>query len=67
MLLASSLRMRDERGLPRRDRALLAPMIRRSDSVAATEIRDLVGLRQIERLAKVARMRDFQLASCSRR
>ena len=60
MLLASFLRMRDERGLPRRDRALLAPMIRRSDSVAATEVRDLVGRRRIERLARVAGMRAFR-------
>ena len=60
MLLASFLRMRDDRGLSRRDRALLAPMIRRSDSVAATEVRDLVGRRRIERLARVAGMRDFR-------
>jgi beta-lactamase class A len=59
MLLASFLRTRDHRGIPRRERALLAPMIRRSDSVAATEIRDLVGRRRIERLARVAGMRDF--------
>jgi Beta-lactamase enzyme family len=59
MLLASFLRMRDGRGLSRRDKALLAPMIRRSDSVAATEVRDLVGRRRIERLARVAGMRDF--------
>jgi hypothetical protein len=60
MLLASFLRMRDGRGLSRRDRDLLAPMIRRSDSVAATEVRDLVGRRRIERLAQVAGMRDFR-------
>jgi Beta-lactamase enzyme family len=60
MLLASFLRMRDGRGLSRRDRGLLAPMIRRSDSVAATEVRDLVGRRRIERLARVAGMRDFR-------
>jgi hypothetical protein len=59
MLLASFLRMRDGRGLSARDRALLAPMIRRSDSVAATTVRDIVGRRRIERLARVARMRDF--------
>jgi beta-lactamase class A len=60
MLLASFLRMRDGRGLSRSDRALLAPMIRSSDSVAATTVRDLVGRRRIERLARVAGMRDFQ-------
>jgi Beta-lactamase enzyme family len=60
MLLASFLRMRDGRGLSARDRGLLAPMIRRSDSVAATEVRDLVGRRRIERLARVVGMRDFR-------
>jgi beta-lactamase class A len=60
MLLASFLRMRDGRGISARDRALLGPMIRRSDSVAATEVRDLVGRRRIERLARVAGMRDFR-------
>jgi hypothetical protein len=59
MLLASFLRMRDGRGLSAGDRALLAPMIRRSDSVAATTVRNLVGRRRIERLARVAGMRDF--------
>jgi beta-lactamase class A len=62
MLLASFLRMRDGRGISARDRGLLGPMIRRSDSVAATEVRDLVGRRRIERLARVARMRDFRYA-----
>jgi hypothetical protein len=60
MLLASFLRMRDGRGLSARDRGLLGPMIRRSDSVAATEVRDLVGKGRIERLARVAGMRDFR-------
>jgi hypothetical protein len=60
MLLASFLRMRDGRGLSARDRALLGPMIRSSDSVAATTVRDIVGRRRIERLARVAGMRDFR-------
>jgi hypothetical protein len=60
MLLASFLRMRDGRGLSERDRALLGPMIRRSDSVAATTVRDLVGRGRIERLARRAGMRDFR-------
>ncbi len=60
MLLASFLGMRDGQGLSPRDRALLGPMIRVSDSVAATEVRDLVGRRRIERLARVAGMRDFR-------
>jgi hypothetical protein len=59
MLLASFLRMRDGRGLSARDRGLLAPMIRRSDSVAATTVRDIVGRGRIERLARAAGMRDF--------
>jgi hypothetical protein len=60
MLLASFLRMREGRGLSARDRALLAPMIRRSDSVAATTVRDIVGRKRIERLARAAGMRDFR-------
>jgi len=60
MLLVSYLRKRHGDGLSDRDRALLAPMIRRSDNVAATEVRDVVGRRRIERLARVAGMRDFR-------
>ncbi len=60
MLLAALLRKRDDSGLSSRDRALLGPMIRRSDSVAATVVRDMVGRRRIERLARVAGMRDFR-------
>jgi hypothetical protein len=60
MLLAAYLRMRDRHSLSTRDRALLAPMIRRSDSVAATEVRNIVGRRRIEHLARRARMRDFR-------
>jgi len=60
MLLTSFLRMRHDRGLSRKDRDLLAPMIRRSDSTAATTVRDIVGRRRIERLARVAGMRDFR-------
>ncbi len=59
MLLASFLRMRDHHALSHADRALLAPMIRRSDRVAATTVRNLVGRRRIERLARLAGMRDF--------
>jgi len=59
MLLASLLRKRGDHRLSRRDRHLLAPMIRRSDNVAATEVRDMVGSRRIRRLARVAGMRDF--------
>ena len=59
MLLVAYLRKRDGHRLSRGDRDLLAPMIRRSDNVAATEIRDRVGRVRIERLARVAEMRDF--------
>lgn len=60
MLLAGLLRKRADSGLSRRDRQLLTPMIRRSDNVAATTVRDMVGPRRIRRLARVAGMRDFQ-------
>ncbi len=60
MLLVALLRKRHDAGLSNRDRALLGPMIRRSDNVAASTIRDLVGPRRIKRLARVARMRDFR-------
>ncbi|MGN6814665.1 MAG: serine hydrolase [Solirubrobacterales bacterium] len=60
MLLAALLRKRGDRPLSRRDRRLLAPMIRRSDNVAATIVRDMVGPRRIRRLARVAGMRDFE-------
>jgi beta-lactamase class A len=60
MLLAAFLRMRDHRGLSSHDRALLAPMIRRSDSVAATEVRDIVGRARVERVARASGMRDFR-------
>ncbi|HVO55975.1 MAG TPA: serine hydrolase [Solirubrobacterales bacterium] len=59
MLLAALLRKRHDSGLSPTDRALLGPMIRRSDSVAATTVRNIVGRRRIERLARVAGMRDF--------
>jgi hypothetical protein len=60
MLLAAFLRKRNHHGLSRHDRRLLAPMIRRSDSVAATVVRNVVGVRRIDRLARVAGMRDFR-------
>jgi len=60
MLLVAFLRMRHDSGLSSRDRTLLAPMIRRSDSVAATEVRDIVGRGRIERVAHLAGMRDFR-------
>jgi beta-lactamase class A len=59
MLLASLLRKRNRHPLRRSDRRLLAPMIRWSDSVTATTVRNMVGVRRIRRLARVAEMRDF--------
>jgi hypothetical protein len=59
MLLVSLLRKRADHPLSRRDGRLLAPMVRRSDNTAATEVRDMVGPRRIRRLARVAGMRDF--------
>lgn len=65
MLMVTYLRreaVRD-RDLAGADRDLLAPMIRWSDNAAATRIRDIVGAEAIRRLARDARMRDFQLHS----
>lgn len=63
MLLAAFLRKRSHHRLSNRDRRLLAPMIRRSDSVAATVVRNVVGVRRIDRLARAAGMRDFRYHS----
>jgi Beta-lactamase enzyme family len=65
MFLAAYLRQRSvrHRDLRGSDRALLGPMIKRSDNVAATRVRDIVGARAIERLARDARMRDFHFDS----
>jgi hypothetical protein len=59
MLLVAYLRQRDGEHLSRVDRSLLGPMIRRSDNVAASAVRDVVGRKRIERLARAAGMRDF--------
>ena len=60
MLLVAYLRDARERRLTRRDRRLLAPMIRRSDNVAATRVRDVVGNRGLSRFARRAGMRRFR-------
>jgi hypothetical protein len=60
MLLATYLRKARHRHLQHSDRRLLAPMIRRSDNVAATRVRDIVGRRAIEHLAHDAHMRHFR-------
>jgi Beta-lactamase enzyme family len=61
MLLATYLRRPAVRHRPIRhaDRSLLGPMIRRSDNLAATRVRDIVGRGAIEHLAHDAHMRDF--------
>jgi Beta-lactamase enzyme family len=60
MLLVAYLRMRHGHRLSTGDRALLGPMIRRSDNVAATRVRDIVGRARVERVAHVSGMRDFR-------
>ena len=64
MLLATYLRRHDvrDRDLRRADKALLAPMIRRSDNVAATRVRDIVGNAAVVRLAHKAGMTRFVVA-----
>jgi beta-lactamase class A len=52
-----------DRPLDAADRALLAPMIRRSDNVAATRVRDIVGNAAVVRLAEDAGMTRFEIAS----
>lgn len=60
MLMVALMRERGDRPLSESDRQLLAPMIRVSDNYAATVIRDMVGERRIKRLARAAKMRDFE-------
>jgi hypothetical protein len=61
MLLAAYLRQPSVRHRPLRagDRALLEPMIHESDNAAATQVAAIAGAR-VRRLARAARMRDFQ-------
>jgi hypothetical protein len=58
-LRRSSVRRRD---LTDADRALLGPMIRRSDNVAATRVRDIVGNAAVVRLAHAVGMTRFRIA-----
>lgn len=62
MLLVAYLRRAGvrSRALTRADRALLAPMIRRSDDAAATRVRDIVGSAGLERFARRAGMLRFR-------
>jgi beta-lactamase class A len=64
MLLTTYLRQASvrDRDLTDADKALLAPMIQRSDNVTATRIRDIVGNAAIMRLARRAGMTRFAIA-----
>ena len=64
MLMVTYLNHRSVRGRPinSRDRALLKPMITRSDNITATLIRNMVGNRALRRLARKAGMSDFATA-----
>jgi hypothetical protein len=61
MLMVAYLNRREvrDRRLRRRDLRLLRPMIRRSDNVTASYIRNLVGNRGLRRLARRVGMRRF--------
>jgi hypothetical protein len=61
MLMVAYLRQPDVRHRPLReaDRDLLEPMIRWSDNVAATRVRDIVGNEGLVRLARQVGMRAF--------
>jgi hypothetical protein len=62
MLMVSYLRRPSvrHRDLRSSDKALLGPMIRRSDNATATAVYNVVGNRGLRRLARAARMHDFQ-------
>jgi hypothetical protein len=64
MLLVTYLRQRSvrHRDLTAADKGLLAPMIRRSDNVAATRVRDIVGNAAVVRLAHRVGMTRFVIA-----
>jgi len=61
MLMVAYLNHHTVRGRALRepDRALLGPMVRRSDNVAATRVRDFVGNGALVRLARRVGMREF--------
>jgi beta-lactamase class A len=63
MLLVAELRRADvrHRALTRREKALLSPMIRRSDNAAASRVLALVGATRLRRDAQLWGMRHFQL------
>jgi hypothetical protein len=63
MLMVTYLRRASvrDRPLDAADKALLSPMIRMSDNIAATRVRDIVGNRAIVRLARRAGMTRFAI------
>jgi hypothetical protein len=63
MLLVTYLRQGSvrDRDLRAADRALLAPMIRRSDNVTATRVRNIVGNHAVTRLARAVGMTRFSM------
>lgn len=65
IFLAAYLRRGDVRRRPltRGEKALLSPMIRRSDDVAATRVRNRLGDDRLRRLARAAGMHDLVLHS----
>lgn len=60
MLLAAYLRSAHDRPLRADERALLEPMIRSSDNAAGVQVAAMLGGEPLERLARAARMRDFE-------
>src|SRR4051812_24038408 len=63
MLLVAYARQARPREFSASERALLDPMIRRSDNGAASTIFARVGVSRLQRLAKTAHMRRFKAAS----
>ena len=62
LFMAAWLRRARERSLGPADRALLAPMIKRSDNVTATHIRNVVGHGALRAVARRVGMTDFRPA-----
>jgi beta-lactamase class A len=63
MLLVAYARHARDRAFSARERALLSPMIRRSDNAAASTIFTRVGVRGLQRLARTAGMHRFRAAA----
>jgi hypothetical protein len=63
MLLVTYLRAARDRPLHAGDRALLDPMVRRSDNAAASQVRNLIGNAAVVRLARRVGMTRFAIAS----